>query len=380
RREHGVALRHAVDRLGELRAGDRLRHIAACTRANDADHILGGVRHRQREEAHAGTLGCNRSDHRLAAAVREVDVQQHDIRVELLDQRDRLLDARGLPDEVDGVAELGAHAGPEEAVVVDQDDAAPHDAPRGSVSSTSVPSPGAVVTSAVPPTRAMRPSIDSATPRRSCATAARSNPEPRSRTYTATRPSSVSANTEISSAPENLAAFAIASRAASTTARTSSSSVTSPVVARSIRTPCRSSTSAAEAVSAETSVSSPVAAPWPYSQSRSSRSWRRASDATRFGSSACFWISASDCRTESCTRAATSSRSSVLIRAVRSASRSTPSCHNQGPPTRRRAAPTAPGASSPPEVPPRRSRIAAPSATRTAPAIENGASGRSDPP
>ena len=63
--------------------------------------------------------------------------------IELLDQRHGLGDARGLADDVDRVAELGAHAGEEELVVVDEDDAALHVALRGSRSSTSVPSPGA---------------------------------------------------------------------------------------------------------------------------------------------------------------------------------------------------------------------------------------------
>ena len=91
-------------------------------------------------------------------------------------------------------------------------------------------------------------------------------------------------------------------------------------------------------------MSSPIG--WsPYSQPRSSRSCRRASDATRRGSAACRWISASVCSTESCTRAATSERSSLRIRAVRSASRSIASRHTQGPAISSSAPTTAPGAS-----------------------------------
>ena len=94
----------------------------------------------------------------------------------------------GLADDLDLVAELAAHAGAEELVVVDEHDARLHDAaPAAGVSSTSVPSPGVEAIVAVPPARAIRPSIDSASPRRSAGTAARSKPAPRSRTKTLTR-------------------------------------------------------------------------------------------------------------------------------------------------------------------------------------------------
>ena len=55
-------------------------------------------------------------------------VEQDDVRVELADQRHRVGDGARLADDIDGVAELGAHAGAEEVVVVDEDDAALHDA------------------------------------------------------------------------------------------------------------------------------------------------------------------------------------------------------------------------------------------------------------
>ena len=55
---------------------------------------------------------------------------------------------------------------------------------RSSVSSTSVPRPGAARIAARPPCRSMRPTIDSRTPRRSAGTASGSKPGPRSRTKT----------------------------------------------------------------------------------------------------------------------------------------------------------------------------------------------------
>jgi hypothetical protein len=122
-----------------------------------------------------------------------VDVEQDDVRVRVPDQRHRLLDGGRLADEVDRVAELGAHARAEQAMVVHEHDAPSHARLPGSVSSTSVPSPGAEAIVAVPPTRRMRPSIDSAIPRRSSATRERSKPTPRSRTNTLTVPFSTSA-------------------------------------------------------------------------------------------------------------------------------------------------------------------------------------------
>src|SRR5439155_16596092 len=112
--------------------------------------------------------------------VREVDVEEDDVGIELLDQRDRVGDRSRLADDLDGRLEPGAHAGAKEVVILHEDDAAqrPHD----SLSSTSVPAPGAETMRAVPPTRSILPRIDSATPRRSGATASGSKPAPRSRT------------------------------------------------------------------------------------------------------------------------------------------------------------------------------------------------------
>ena len=170
----------------QLVARDRLRDVAARAGADHADHVLGRVRDRQREELHAGPLERDARDHGLAAAVGQVHVEQHDLGIELADQRDRLGHAAGLADDVDDALQLAAHAGAEERVVVDQHDAAHHDL-LGIVSSISVPSPGADLIVARPPARASRPSIDSRSPRRSAGTAARSKPAPRSRTKTETR-------------------------------------------------------------------------------------------------------------------------------------------------------------------------------------------------
>jgi phage shock protein PspC (stress-responsive transcriptional regulator) len=89
--------------------------------------------------------------------------------------------------------QLAAHAGAEQLVVVDQNDTDHASPPLGIVSSTSVPFPGDEVIVADPPARRSRDSIESAIPRRSAATEARSKPTPRSRTKTETEVGSTSA-------------------------------------------------------------------------------------------------------------------------------------------------------------------------------------------
>ena len=96
-----------------------------------------------------------------AAAVGQVHVEQHDVGRERAHLGHGVGDVRGLPHELHVAFELGAHAGAEQLVVVDEQD------PDHNLSSTSVPSPGVLWTAALPPWRAMRPTIDSAMPRRS---------------------------------------------------------------------------------------------------------------------------------------------------------------------------------------------------------------------
>ncbi len=248
---------------------------------------------------------------------------------------------------------------------------------RGIVSVTFVPSPGADCTVASPPCRLIRPRMDSATPLRSPGTAAGSKPLPRSRTATLTLSGSTSANTEITAAPDHLAAFTVASLAAASSALRCSSSGQSPTVTTSTGTPCLASTSRwiwrTPSASDEASAS-PGARP-SNSQERSSRSCARASWTTACGSSARRWMSASVCSTESCTRAAMSARSSARARACRSITRSRAIRSHQGPSSSTSAAATSrkppSGASS--WVPPcRLSSQPSPTASSTAaPAIRS---------
>src|SRR5262249_1170803 len=168
---------------GQLVPRDRLGHEAAGTCTDDADDVFGRVRDGECEELDGGTLGRDRGDDCLPAPIRQVDVEQHHLRTQLADERDGVEDAAGLADDLGGVAQLVPDAGAEQLVVVDEEDA-PFHLGRLRVSSTSVPSPGADVIVATPPARFMRPSIDSATPRRSGGTVARSKPRPRARTKT----------------------------------------------------------------------------------------------------------------------------------------------------------------------------------------------------
>ena len=83
--------RRLPQRVRSPRSGRRSRSSSSRSpraRAHDRDHVLGRVRHGQREKR-TRPLGRDACDHRLAA-VREMDVEQHDVRVGLDDQRDRL--------------------------------------------------------------------------------------------------------------------------------------------------------------------------------------------------------------------------------------------------------------------------------------------------
>ena len=205
---------------------------------------------------------------------------------------------------------------------------------RGIFSVTLVPSPGAVVTVAVPPRRVIRPCTDSARPLRSSGTASGSKPFPRSRTTIDTSPGSTSANSEMTPAPDHLAALTVASPAAASSAVRLSSRSQSPTVTASTGTPYLASTSCwifrTPAATVSSSSASSGSRP-SNSQDRSSRSCIRASWMTFCGSSARRWISASVCSTESCTRAAMSSRSSARALAWRSSARSRAIRSHHGP-------------------------------------------------
>src|ERR1700761_895461 len=356
-REHRVAVRDPPDRVRQVAGGDRLGHVAPRARPDHRDHVLRRVRGRQREELDLGMLLLDLGDDGLAAAAGQVHVEQDHVGQQLADQFDGRSDVCGLADHFHPRAKFGAHARAEQAVVVDQDHArhvahrrlvssatsaaaglgsatvSLDRADRGIVNVTFVPSPGADCTVASPPCLLILPWMDSATPLRSPGTAAGSKPLPRSRTATLTLSGSTSANTEITAAPDHLAAFTVASLAAASRAFSAGSSGQSPTVTTSTGTPCLASTSCwisrTPSTTEETSVS-PGARP-SNSQERSSRSWARASCTTACGSSARRWISASVCSTESCMWAAMSARASARARACRSDTRARADRSHQGP-------------------------------------------------
>ena len=197
RREDGVAVGHPADRGGQLGAGDRLGDVAAGAAADHADDVLGGVGHRQREEPHVRQLGdagsCSTAGPPPPGRCTSSSTTSGRVAVITATACST---SSASPTTSTGVAELGPHAGAEHPVVVDEHDAHPGLAARAAVtvallvarrgisSWTSVPSPGELRTSAVPPLRSIRPTIDCRTPSRSAGTASRSKPGPRSRTKT----------------------------------------------------------------------------------------------------------------------------------------------------------------------------------------------------
>ena len=123
-------------------------------------------------------------------------VEQDDIGQPFIDELDGGLGLVGFAHHLDRVAELGPDAGPEDGMVLDQEDSGPPTrlgrhgvggrhltrARRGMQSWISAPSPGAERTTAEPPKRAIRARMDWAMPCRSSGTASGSKPRPRSRT------------------------------------------------------------------------------------------------------------------------------------------------------------------------------------------------------
>ena len=212
RGEHRVAGPHAAHRVGQLPAGDRLRDVPAGARADHRDDVLGGVGDAQRQEHHVRLRRADPAQHLGAAAVGHVDVEQHDVRAQVRDPGDRLGDRARLADHRhvgDAAVQLGAHAGAEQGVVVDEED--PHRrcrlasvelapvAPRRGRPGDRHPQvhlgalPGRAC--AAGPSRRAAPSCRArspASPCRSSGTASGSNPAPRSRTNTFTSSGSTS--------------------------------------------------------------------------------------------------------------------------------------------------------------------------------------------
>src|SRR5439155_6941910 len=97
------------------------------------------------------------------------------------DPFDRCIDRLGVADDREGPTEFAPDAGQEQPMIVDHEHAdgrVAHVVDLGTFRRTSVPAPGVLVTTARPPTLSIRPSIESAMPRRSAPTEARSNPPP----------------------------------------------------------------------------------------------------------------------------------------------------------------------------------------------------------
>src|ERR1700733_5687352 len=129
-------------------------------------------------------------DDPLSSATGKVDVEEDDVGRSLVDHLDGRFDLVRLTDDSDCSPELGPNAGPDNGMVIDEEDArsllfrAAHAATprRGMQSSTSAPFPGDDRMATVPPKRPKRARIDWAIPWRSAGTSCGSNPRPRSRT------------------------------------------------------------------------------------------------------------------------------------------------------------------------------------------------------
>ena len=149
------------------------------------------------ESARNCTSGwCGRTPRKtgVAATAGQVHIEQHHVGQALADELDGGGGLVRLADDLHRVTQLRLDAGPEDRMVLDEEDAGPPAglravrgahvtrSRRGMESWTSAPSPGAERITAEPPTRATRARIDCAMPWRSSGTASGSKPRPRSRT------------------------------------------------------------------------------------------------------------------------------------------------------------------------------------------------------
>ena len=127
RREHRVAVGDPADRGDQLGAGDGLGDVAARAAADGADHVLGGVADRQREEARLGRRGLDPPHHLAPPPPGRCTSRSTTSGRCSRDRGHRLVDVGGLGDHLDqagaGRGQLGAHAAAEHRVVVDDHDA-----------------------------------------------------------------------------------------------------------------------------------------------------------------------------------------------------------------------------------------------------------------
>src|SRR6478735_8242064 len=329
---------YSFDGVSEIFDRDRFGDVAAGPGADDGDHVLGGVGHRQREESGVDLLVAQGADDRVAAASRQVHVEQYDVGLRRSDDLDCLVAIGGLADHRDGghgtveIGQFAPHAGAEQCVVLDQNDTdGGHGCRLGIRISTSVPVPAWDSMTAVPPKRCTRPTIESLMPWRSGGIVAGSNPIPVSRTKPVSSVSSASTNTSMRSTSACRAALTSASRSAAIRTRDASSSGWSPTITASMRMSWSASSSVVStSIAACSDCGSPMGAA-PYNQARSSRSWRRARLTMRRGSSL-RWMSTNDCSTESWRCVDTLAISSSRMRIDRSSSRSCRMRPNAGAP------------------------------------------------
>ena len=120
-REHRITVADPSDGFDQFVGTDGLGDVAARAGPDQADHVLGGVGHRQGEEPDGRALGEHALEDGLATAAREVHVEQHDLGLGLEDAGDGRRHVDGGADDVDALLDLGPHAGEEQPMVVDQE-------------------------------------------------------------------------------------------------------------------------------------------------------------------------------------------------------------------------------------------------------------------
>ncbi len=120
--EHGVTFGDSPDGVDEVGPADRFGDVPPGAGTDDGDHVVGSVRDRECEERGLDVSGRDGLDDVGTGARGQMHVEEDHIGRTVTDHVDGFDHITGLTDHIHVVAELGANAGSDEIVIVDEDD------------------------------------------------------------------------------------------------------------------------------------------------------------------------------------------------------------------------------------------------------------------
>jgi len=109
-REHRVAVMDPTDREGEVGRRDGFGDVSSGAGPDHGDDVVGGIGHRECQEAHARMLRGEGLDHAGSAAIGKVHVEQHHVGRRFRDGLDRLSHGRRVPHDLELPSQLRPNA------------------------------------------------------------------------------------------------------------------------------------------------------------------------------------------------------------------------------------------------------------------------------